>query len=86
MNNFREKRDNLTLDNTPHCVIKNCHNHVTLPMLQVDHIDGNPYNEPEDGSNFQTLCACCHLYKTWQSGDNKTAGRKTLKMPKVVLE
>ena len=153
MKNFREKRDNLTLDNTPHCVIKNCHTHVTLigtdhegqlkfsmycekhggtpfhlqwrktycehiderlgfkctttivynpplpegiewcvdygypqPMLQVDHIDGNPYNEPEDGSNFQTLCACCHLYKTWQSGDNKTAGRKTLKMPKVVLE
>ena len=49
------------------------------PMLQVDHIDGNPYNEPEDGSNFQTLCACCHAYKTWKSGDAQTAGRKTLK-------
>jgi hypothetical protein len=48
------------------------------PMLQVDHIDGNPYNEPEDGSNFMTLCACCHAYKTWKNGDGQTAGRKTL--------
>ena len=46
-------------------------------MLQVDHIDGHPYNEPLDGSNFQTLCACCHNYKTWKSGDGQTAGRKT---------
>tara|TARA_Y100000389_G_scaffold120343_1_gene117647 strand:- start:9527 stop:10135 length:609 start_codon:yes stop_codon:yes gene_type:complete len=49
------------------------------PMLQVDHMDGNPYNEPTDGSNFQTLCACCHTYKTWKSGDSQTAGRKQLK-------
>ena len=48
------------------------------PMLEVDHIDGNPYNEPVDGSNFQTLCSCCHKYKSWKSGDGQSAGRKTL--------
>ena len=49
------------------------------PMLQVDHIDGNPYNEPVDGSNFQTLCGSCHDYKSWKSGDGQTPGRKTMK-------
>ena len=48
------------------------------PMLEVDHIDGNPYNEPVDGSNFQTLRSCCHKYKSWKSGDGQSAGRKTL--------
>lgn len=49
------------------------------PMLQVDHIDGNPYNEPDDGSNFQTLCANCHSFKSWKNGDGQTPGRKLLK-------
>jgi hypothetical protein len=48
-------------------------------MLQVDHIDGNPYNEPEDGSNFQTFCGCCHAYKTWKEKDYLTPGRKSFK-------
>lgn len=55
------------------------------PMLQVDHIDGNPYNEPLDGSNFQTLCCNCHMYKTWKNGDGQSAGRKTLKKTNIVL-
>ena len=45
-------------------------------MLQADHIDGNPSNDVE--SNMQTLCACCHIYKTIKNGDLKTPGRKTL--------
>jgi len=54
------------------------------PMLEVDHIDGNPFNEPVDGSNFQTLCSCCHKYKTWKSGDGLTAGRKNIKPASVI--
>jgi hypothetical protein len=46
-------------------------------MLQVDHIDGNPENNDE--SNLQTLCACCHVYKSWLNKDYATPGRKTLK-------
>jgi len=45
-------------------------------MLQVDHIDGNPTNNTEE--NMQTLCACCHVYKTWKEKDSKTPGRKEL--------
>lgn len=30
----------------------------------VDHIDGDSGNNPEDGSNWQTLCAPCHSRKT----------------------
>jgi len=46
-------------------------------MLQVDHIDGNPSNnEPE---NLQTLCACCHIHKTFTNKDYATPGRKALK-------
>jgi len=46
-------------------------------QLEVDHIDGNPYNHSEE--NLQTLCNCCHTYKTHISGDRETPGRKTLK-------
>ena len=51
-------------------------------MLQVDHIDGNPTNNVEE--NTQTLCGCCHAYKTWKNGDGQTDGRKKLK--KVLLK
>lgn len=30
----------------------------------VDHVDGDSSNNPEDGSNWQTLCAPCHSAKT----------------------
>ena len=45
-------------------------------MLDVDHMDGNPSNN--DISNLQTLCKCCHAYKTNVYGDNMTPGRKAL--------
>jgi hypothetical protein len=48
--------------------------------LEVDHIDGNSYNDVE--SNLQTLCSCCHSIKTFAAGDNITPGRKTLKKHK----
>jgi hypothetical protein len=44
-------------------------------MLDVDHIDGNPFHNSE--SNLQTLCKCCHSYKTNKSKDFLTPGRKS---------
>lgn len=49
-------------------------------MLDVDHIDGNSDNN--DPKNLQTLCKCCHAYKTNKYGDYKTPGRKKLKEAK----
>lgn len=45
-------------------------------QLQVDHIDGNPKNEVKE--NYQTLCACCHAYKTHIYKDYLSPGRKAL--------
>ena len=50
-------------------------------MLQVDHIDGNPSNN--DITNLQTLCACCHVYKTLINRDYLSPGRKALKEKRV---
>lgn len=44
-------------------------------MLDVDHKDGNHLNN--NPKNLQTLCKCCHSYKTNVSEDYKTPGRKT---------
>jgi hypothetical protein len=41
-----------------------------LYQLQVDHIDGNRYNNSLD--NIQTLCACCHSYKTHMEKNHLT--------------
>ncbi len=46
-------------------------------QLQVDHVDGNPYNNAV--RNLQTFCACCHIYKTNIMGDSKTPGRKKMR-------
>jgi hypothetical protein len=43
-------------------------------MLDVDHINGDPSdNSP---TNLQTLCKCCHAYKTMAYRDGQTPGRK----------
>ena len=36
-------------------------------MLDLDHIDGDHHNNKV--SNFQTLCKCCHAFKTKMYGD-----------------
>lgn len=46
-------------------------------MVDVDHIDGNPSHN--NRANLQTLCKCCHAYKTNVNADYATPGRKTLK-------
>lgn len=37
-------------------------------QLEVDHKDGDNYNDEVD--NLQTLCACCHKYKTMLNEEN----------------
>ena len=60
---------------------KKCTTTIWWPgMLDVDHIDGNPDNN--DPANLQTLCKCCHAYKTNKYGDYKTPGRKAIKEAK----
>jgi hypothetical protein len=46
-------------------------------MLDVDHIDGHYKNN--DPLNLQTLCKCCHAYKTNLYKDYSTPGRSALK-------
>lgn len=45
-------------------------------MLDVDHINGDPSDNRRQ--NFQTLCACCHRFKTHKNGDVHTPGRLSL--------
>lgn len=45
-------------------------------MLDVDHINGMPNDNREE--NFQTLCKCCHSFKTHINKDYATDGRKKL--------
>jgi|ETN07SMinimDraft_1059922.scaffolds.fasta_scaffold01896_5 hypothetical protein len=45
-------------------------------QLDVDHINGNPSDNRE--VNLQTLCKCCHSYKTHKEKDYATEGRKAL--------
>ena len=49
---------------------------VSSCQLEVDHVDGNPSNNKSQ--NLQTLCGCCHSYKTNIMRDGSTPGRKTL--------
>lgn len=51
---------------------------ILLAQLDVDHIDGNPDNNDE--SNLQTLCKCCHTYKTLTNKDYSTPGRRKLRI------
>lgn len=49
---------------------------LMLAQLDVDHIDSNARNNKPE--NLQTLCKCCHTYKTITEKDYLTPGRKTL--------
>lgn len=45
-------------------------------MLDVDHINGDPSDNREE--NLQTLCKCCHAYKTNKEKDYQSPGRTFL--------
>jgi len=45
-------------------------------MLDVDHKNGNPGDNRKQ--NLQTLCKCCHAYKTHKNKDGQTPGRLAL--------
>lgn len=50
-----------------------------MPHLDTDHINGDPTSHLTLGAAaMQTLCKCCHSFKTNIQGDSKTPGRKTL--------
>ena len=49
---------------------------VGFGMVDVDHINGRPIDNRR--KNLQTLCKCCHAYKTNTNQDYATPGRKTL--------
>jgi hypothetical protein len=39
----------------------NCQNCGTDKIVDTHHIDGNHFNNPEDGSNWRRLCTKCHM-------------------------
>ena len=46
-------------------------------MLENDHKNGVPFDHVE--SNMQTLCSCCHKYKSNVFKDYASVGRKTIR-------
>ena len=49
--------------------------------LEVDHIDGDRTNNHE--SNLQTLCNCCHRYKTFANEENLKPEKRTKRLLKL---
>lgn len=49
---------------------------VWMGMLDVDHKNGKPNDDRP--VNLQTLCKCCHAYKTHMNKDYASPGRKAL--------
>lgn len=51
-------------------------------MLDVDHKNGNPADNRLE--NLQTLCKCCHAYKTHLFKDYNSPGRKSLGLSAIL--
>jgi hypothetical protein len=53
-------------------------------QIEVDHIDGDPNNN--DVSNLQSLCNCCHRYKTMLHEENLPAHKRKGFISKILEE
>ena len=54
--------------------------HTNKVVLEIDHIDNNPYNHSPD--NLQVLCPNCHAMKTLPPNKSKGGRYKTRTHPK----
>jgi hypothetical protein len=45
---------------------ENCQLCNATKKVYTHHIDGNPRNNPQDGSNWQRLCVSCHMKLHWK--------------------
>lgn len=41
-------------------------NQTNIKKLDVHHKDGNPYNNPLNGNNWEILCHSCHMKEHWR--------------------
>jgi hypothetical protein len=59
-----------------------CTSTIVAPrwQLEVDHIDGDRTNNDEN--NLQTLCSCCHRYKTMLFEENLPVDKRKTKLEK----
>lgn len=51
-------------------------------QLEVDHIDGNSSND--NPLNYQTLCSCCHRYKTYLNEENLSPEKRKSYLQKFI--
>ena len=52
------------LDREPLCRMCQAASRVTAAS-EVDHVDGDSWHNPADGSNYQSLCHDCHSRKSF---------------------
>ena len=55
-----------------------CSQHPGLHRAEKNGASSQTEVTDQREENHQTLCADCHIYKTFVAGDNLTPGRKTL--------
>jgi hypothetical protein len=84
-------RDGLRCNN-PECHKKpgetylDSHNQEKKTYLELDHVDGNPENNPPDGSNWQLLCVPCNRLKSAPDRKRKPKFRSFEQLKKCKLE
>jgi len=57
---------------------KNCATCGAEKNVYTHHKDGNAYNNPTDGSNWQRLCRSCHTKLHWKTRERLKPGEERL--------